>query len=313
MRSDFLRETMEGLSAADKYLFSKYFYDQRGDRLFQEIMQLEEYYLSRAETAVFQNHKKAIIDLLPAEGFRLAELGAGDGSKTLILLEALQEQARAFKYNPIDISSNALKLLEANLKEKLPALEFEGIEAEYFSALEQLGRKSSMPLVLMFLGSNIGNFRRSNVDVFMAKLSESLRAGDQLLIGVDLKKDPNLILKAYNDAKGVTAAFNFNILERINKELGGDFKLDKFAHYNSYDPQSGEARSYLISLEEQEVHIAAAEARISFKAHEAIHTETSRKYSKADLHELAVKHGFKISTDFRDPQNLFSDQLWERL
>lgn len=311
--NDFLRETIEGLRASDKYLLSKYFYDVKGDRLFQEIMQLEEYYLSRAETEVFQLNKNAIIDMLPSEAFRLAELGAGDGSKTIILLDALLQKERPFKYTPIDISANALSLLEHNLKEKLPKLSFEGFQAEYFEALEHLSANTDQKLILLFLGSNIGNFRRSNVDVFMSKLRESLRSGDQLILGVDLKKDPKQILSAYNDSQGVTAAFNFNILERINKELGANFNLRQFEHYNSYDPQSGEARSYLLSLQNQEVFVAAANQSFSFKAYEAVHTETSRKYSASELKQLASKHGFKVVADFRDSKNRFSDQIWERL
>jgi dimethylhistidine N-methyltransferase len=311
--NSFLNDTVQGLRAADKYLLSKYFYDEAGDRLFQQIMNLEEYYLSRAEREVFELNRKAICDHFPSEGFRLAELGAGDGVKTLVLLEELINQKRNFTYNPIDISGNALDLLAANLKAKLPDLAFEGMEAEYFEALQKLSTQTDQPLVLLFLGSNIGNFRRDNVDVFMDKLSSSLRRGDQLLIGVDLKKNPNLILGAYNDSRGVTAAFNFNILKRINRELDGNFDLSKFRHYNTYDPHTGESRSFLISLADQEIHLGAAQESFTINAFEAIHTETSRKYSKADLKDLAEKHGFKVSADFRDGSNLFTDQIWERL
>lgn len=313
MMTNFLEETIAGLSATDKYLLSKYFYDETGDGIFQEIMQLDEYYLSRAETEVFRLHREAICRLFPKRTYQLAELGAGDGTKTLILLEEALKQGHQFRYHPIDISGNALELIAANLKSQLPDLNFETLEAEYFEALDQLTKREQAPLILLFLGSNIGNFRRDNVDVFISKLSESLRLGDRLLIGVDLKKQPKRILGAYNDSRGVTARFNFNILRRINREFGGNFQLEKFQHYNTYDPHSGESRSYLISLEEQEVYLEAAKQSFHFEAFEAIHTETSRKYSASDLKLLAQKHQFKVIADFRDEQGLFSDQIWEKV
>ncbi len=311
--SDFLEEVVEGLSANDKYLLSKYFYDDAGDLLFQQIMALDEYYLTRAEGEIFRNQAKAICDELPKDKFRMAELGAGDGTKTRFLLQTALKENLDFSYFPIDISPHVLEILQRNLKNWLPDLKTEGIAAEYFKALNKLSNLGDQPLVVLFLGSNIGNFRRDNVDVFMSKLSQSLRKGDLLLLGVDLKKDPNKILAAYNDSKGITAAFNFNLLKRINRELGGDFNLNKFRHYNTYDPHTGECRSYLISLEKQDVHIGAVNRSFFLDAHEAIHTETSRKYSGQELRDLAARHQFKIRTEFQDEQGLFRDQIWEKL
>lgn len=312
--NEFLRETLEGLSSEDKYLLSKYFYDEEGDRLFQEIMQLDEYYLTRAERSILKDQSEEICAFLPkASHFRMAELGAGDGSKTTYLLEEMLKQKLSFTYHPVDISANALELLRDTLASSLPNLEFEGITAEYFEALKQLHAMEDQPLLVLFLGSNIGNFRRDNVDLFVSQLSESLKPGDQLLLGVDLKKDPHRILAAYNDNRGITAAFNFNILKRINEDFDANFQIDQFRHYNSYDPHSGECRSYLVSLKDQEVRIGAAQQSFEFCKHEAIHTETSRKYSPKELQALAARHNFKIKATFTDPEQLFADQIWERV
>lgn len=311
--SDFLYDVVTGLAAEDKYLLSRYFYDEVGDRLFQEIMSLDEYYLTRAEKEIFQLHAAEICAQLPQETFRMAELGAGDGTKTRFLLQAALEANMDFQYHPVDISENVLNILAGNLKKWLPTLKVEGLAEEYFAALRKLAKLSDKPLVVLFLGSNIGNFRRDNVDVFMSELSKSLRPGDLFLLGVDKKKDPNKILAAYNDSKGVTAAFNFNSLKRINRELGGQFDLSKFKFYNSYDPHTGESRSFLISLEKQDVYIEATNRSFHFEAHEAIHTETSRKYGSADLHRLAAKHQFKIRKEFTDSENLYRNQVWEKV
>lgn len=311
--SDYLNEVIKGLKAKDKYLLSRYFYDDIGDSLFQEIMTLDEYYLSRAEKEIFENHANAICAEFPNQAFRMAELGAGDGTKTRFLLQAALEANLDFQYHPIDISANVLEILSTNLKKWVPALKTEGLAQEYFEALQGLAKLEDQALVVLFLGSNIGNFRRDNVDVFMSELSKSLRPGDLFLLGVDKKKDPNRILAAYNDSRGVTAAFNFNSLRRINRELGGSFDLSKFKFYNTYDPHSGESRSFLISLVKQDVYVEAAKQSFHFEAHEAIHTETSRKYGSTDLKELAQKHGFKIRSEFSDSERLYRDQIWEKL
>lgn len=308
-----LEDLIEGLSAEDKFLQSKYFYDDTGDLLFQEIMALDEYYLTRAETAIFHENAQSIAEEFPTSPFQLAELGAGDGSKTKYLLAAALKMGLQFNYRPIDISAHVLNILDNNLKKWLPGLISEGMAMDYFEALRALTKRSLEPLVVLFLGSNIGNFRRDNVDAFMSELAGCLRKGDLFILGVDKKKDPNQILAAYNDSRGVTAAFNFNILRRLNRELGANFDLRKFKYYNSYDPHSGESRSYLISLEKQEVHIKVAQKSFTLEAHEAIHTETSRKYGSRDLDRLAQKHGFKIRQEFQDAKQLFRDQIWEKL
>ncbi|MGB0980091.1 MAG: L-histidine N(alpha)-methyltransferase [Croceimicrobium sp.] len=311
--NQYLQDVIHGLQSEDKYLLSRYFYNEEGDRLFQEIMELDEYYLTRAEKEIFQIHAADICAEFPSDAYRIAELGAGDGTKTRYLLEAALKAKSKFEYFPIDISPNVLNILKAKLEKALPSLKIKGLAQEYFEALSTLAQLSDIPLVVLFLGSNIGNFRRDNVDTFIAKLSDSLRPGDLFLLGVDKKKDPNRILAAYNDSRGITAAFNFNSLKRINADLGGNFDLQKFSYYNNYDPHSGESRSYLISKEEQEVFIKAAKQSFHFEAHEAIHTETSRKYGASDLQKLASRHGFKIKREFSDEQKLFRNQIWEKL
>lgn len=311
--NQYLQDVIQGLQSEDKYLLSRYFYNEEGDHLFQEIMELDEYYLTRAEKEIFQIHAADICAEFPSKNYRIAELGAGDGTKTRYLLEAALKAKSKFEYFPIDISPNVLNILKAKLEKALPSLKIKGLAQEYFEALNTMAQLSDIPLVVLFLGSNIGNFRRDNVDTFITKLSDSLRPGDLFLLGVDKKKDPNRILAAYNDSRGVTAAFNFNSLKRINADLGGNFDLQKFSYYNNYDPHTGESRSYLISKEEQEVFIKAANQSFHFEAHEAIHTETSRKYGASELQKLAARHGFKIKREFSDEQKLFRNQIWEKL
>jgi L-histidine N-alpha-methyltransferase len=310
--SDFLKDVIQGLNTPDKYLLSKYFYDEEGDRLFQSIMQLEEYYLTKAEIDIFENQKAKICSMFPKQNFRLAEMGAGDGTKTQIILQEALERNLTFSYHPIDISPNVLKILEKDLKKQMPSLSVKGLANEYFTALGHLAEMGDQALVVLFLGSNLGNFRRDNVDNFMSQLSASLHRGDLFILGIDLKKSPRKILDAYNDSLGVTAAFNFNVLKRINRELGGNFQVNKFRHYNTYNPQSGECRSYLISSEKQEVYIKAAQQSFKFEAFEAIHTETSRKYNQTELDALALKHGFQRKETLLDSKEQYSTQIWEK-
>ena len=309
VESSFLSDVLEGLRSKNKHLSSKYFYDEKGDKLFQRIMHLDEYYLTNKELEIFQTQKSAILEAMD-EGvpFRIIELGAGDGLKTKVLLKYFLENGIDFTYSPVDISGHVLELLEQNLLNELPGLKVETYQGDYFDALSEIGEAGEKDVVF-FLGSNVGNFPGNEAEGFIAKLQAFLNSGDLFFMGVDLKKDPSIILSAYNDSQGVTTAFNLNLLDRINSELGGNFDKDQFLHYPYYNPQTGECRSYLISKKDQTITINGEE--IHFRAWEAIFMEVSKKYDEVQLNELSSLTGFKQIEIFKDAQNWFADVLWQ--
>ena len=291
-----------------------YFYDEKGDHLFQKIMQLDEYYLTRAEFNIFQNHGKEIVDLLEIDDhYRLIELGAGDGSKTKVVLKHLIDAGVDFAYSPIDISANVLEILKNNLIHSLPKLQIEPLAGDYFKVLESLSFKEHEKKVVFFLGSNIGNYLDSRASDFLKSVRSNLSVGDKFVIGVDLKKDPKTILAAYNDPNGVTAAFNMNLLERINAELGANFDKANFRHSPVYDPLSGECRSYLMSLCDHDVYLESSDDIIHFDKWEPIFMEVSKKYSIPELESLAELCGFKVMNHLFDENHYYTDSFWEAI
>ncbi|WP_215223637.1 L-histidine N(alpha)-methyltransferase [Echinicola shivajiensis] len=312
--SEFALDVQSGLSAPNKYLSSKYFYDHRGDMLFQQIMQLPEYYLTRTEFSILNHFHPSILSpiLDLSQSFNLVEMGAGDGLKTKILIEYLQAQNADYTYYPIDISGNALSHLKESLENKFDGIQIRPIENVYRKALKEKLWNNDRPTLLLFLGANIGNFVLEEAKEILQLLGKALSIGDYALIGFDLKKDPELILGAYDDSQGVTRDFNLNVLNRINKELGGNFDLSKFKHWPVYNPVSGECRSYLVSLTDQEVQLEALAETFHFKKAEAIHTEVSKKYDKDELSTLAEESGFEILNNFQDDHEFFTDSLWRK-
>ncbi|WP_425390272.1 L-histidine N(alpha)-methyltransferase [Ekhidna sp.] len=308
--SPFAEDVMQGLHADNKCLPSKYFYDAKGDKLFQQIMHLDEYYLTRKELEIFKTHKDAILRAINGtETFRIIELGAGDGLKTKVLLKHFMEAKVDFTYTPVDISGNVLSILESNLKKEIPGLKIESYEGDYFDALAEIAESPEKDIVF-FLGSNVGNFSESEAVSFLSKLQNFLKKGDLLFMGVDLKKDPSIILNAYNDSQGVTREFNLNLLDRINDELGADFDRNQFLHYPYYNPHTGECRSYLISKIDQVVNLM--DEKVHFGAWEAIFMEISKKYDHKQLTKLAAASAFSIKQDFLDSESWFADVLWEK-
>nr|HQV31966.1 L-histidine N(alpha)-methyltransferase [Calditrichia bacterium] len=287
-------EVLHGLSEHPKRLSSKFFYDDEGSRIFQQIMGLEEYYPTRCEYEILENNRGDIGEHLRGEAFNLVELGAGDGLKTNLLISRFLEKGMQFAYVPIDISAGAMNDLSESLIKKFPNLTMAGIVAEYFEALKWLSSITDKPSLILFLGSNLGNFSSSQARTFLRSLWNTLKEGDLVLIGFDLKKNIDVMLEAYNDRKGVTAAFNLNLLRRINRELGGNFSLDTFRFFATYNVFSGAIESYLVSKEEQDVYIEAVGQSFHFKAWEPIHTEYSYKYLISDIERLAAKTGFII-------------------
>ncbi len=308
----FAQDVDEGLSASPKRLSSKYFYDADGDKLFQQIMGLKEYYLTRAELNIFNQKQQQLLDAFDSGGaFRIVELGAGDGMKTKVLLKYFQAQGADFSYCPVDISPNVLGELENNMKEEIPELKMEPLAGDYFKVLADLKFKNHKRNIAFFLGSNIGNFRRELAVQFLSSIKSNMRKGDCLLIGFDLKKDPKRILAAYNDVSGVTKAFNLNLLTRINRELGGDFNVEAFDHNPTYDPLTGECRSYLIARDPQTVNVRALNKQFHFKSWEPIYMEVSKKYDLYEIEELAATTGFRLVENFFDQERLFTDSIWE--
>ena len=306
----FAEDVRLGLTNNPRYLLSRYFYDAAGDQLFQKIMNLPEYYLTRCEFEIFQKHRDAIFRTLGNAPFDLIELGAGDGLKTQVLLQHFLNKKADFRYLPIDISGSILEHLEQTLREQWPALRVTPVEGEYFSALQEIDRLSDRRKLVLFLGSNIGNMPQEQAADFLRQLRQQMHPGDGLLVGFDLKKDPDIILAAYNDAQGVTRDFNLNLLRRINRELGADFDLTAFRHWPVYNPLTGDMKSYLISEKEQTVRIQALELEIPFRKWEAIDMELSKKYDHAEITWLAEFAGFEVEQWFFDEKEYFVDVLF---
>jgi L-histidine N-alpha-methyltransferase len=306
----FARHVLEGLSRPGKSLPSRYFYDARGDRLFQSIMTSPEYYLTDCELEIFETRGDELARALMTDrSCELIELGSGDGLKTSLLLDALHEHHQDWVYRPVDISDNSLDLLEQRLVPGRPWLDFQAIHANYMDLLREF-EPGGIRRVFMFLGSNLGNYTSRQAVTFLRLIRAAMAPGDAFLVGLDLKKDPDVIRAAYNDAAGYTRDFNLNLLTRINRELGGDFKLDSFEHVPVYDVASGIARSDLRSRVEQNVRVAALERVFHFHKGETIHTEISQKYDEILIGELTLASGFVVNKAFVDSRNYFTDQIW---
>jgi len=307
----FAQDILKGLMAPLKHLPSKYFYDEKGDKLFQQIMELPEYYLTRTEFYILEKYVAQILQpfIDRKEKFNLIELGAGNGYKTKILIKYLYDKKISFNYYPIDISGNVLEELKEAFLIEFPDLEIHPIQGTYRSTLTDKNWEKDIPNLMLFLGSNFGNFVEEDAMDLMDYISRSLNPQDGLLIGFDLKKDPQLILDAYNDSAGVTREFNLNLLNRINKELDANFDVDQFKHWPVYNPDSGECRSYLVSLKDQTVKIGILNKEFNIKFAEPIFTEVSRKFSLDDIQDLGLKKGFKVLADFIDEKAYFSDSL----
>lgn len=313
MKETFKSDVDKGLSANQKYLPSKYFYNAKGDALFVQIMNAPEYYLTRCELEIFQEKTQDLIhSLAPAacEDFDLIELGAGDGMKTKELIRALIEQERHFNYRPVDISTNALSQLKTTLEFEMPSLKVTPICGDYFEVLSSL-KKIQKPKVILFLGSNIGNLNDTLAAEFMQELSKNLNTGDKLLLGVDLMKSAEIVLPAYSDKEGITAQFNLNLLDRINEELHANFNGGNFFHEAYYDEQEGIAKSYLVSKINQEVAVESIGKVFRFQANEKIQMEISRKYNDALIEKIISSSSFKVVEKILDNKSYFANYILE--
>ncbi|WP_417237871.1 L-histidine N(alpha)-methyltransferase [Bizionia sp.] len=312
MNETFAKDVVAGLTAKEKYLSSKYFYDTNGSRIFQEIMNMPDYYLTDSEFEILSLQAKQIVDAVAFnKPFNIIELGAGDGFKTFKLLEYLVNEHIAFNYVPIDISQEAIDILSEKLHERLPELSIQPQVGDYFEILNEK-LQGNTPNLLLFLGSNIGNYLKDDAIDLLKLFNNVMNSGDKLLIGMDLKKNPITIKNAYDDKEGITKRFNLNLLIRMNRELEADFKIDDFDFYCYYNPETGRVKSYIVSLKEQTVLFKKLNKTIQFNQNELIWTELSKKYSLSEIEKLATISGFKSKQHFLDCKHYFTDSLWEK-
>ena len=306
---DFAADVRDGLTRpGQKELPSKYLYDDVGSALFEVICHLPEYGLTRADERLLRRHSDEIVERLGGT-VAVAELGSGTGRKTRWLLEALSRRQRTFYY-PVEISHSALVTCERELSD-IPAVSIVGFEREYLDGLLEIAarRKSGQHLFVLFLGSTIGNFDRPAGLTFLKEVRRILAPGDSLLLGTDLEKSATTMLHAYDDELGVTAAFNLNLLGRINRELDADFDLSQFAHEARINPQARSVEMHLRSLRQQTVSIPAAEIVVEFQEGETIWTESSHKYSPEEIFQTALDTGFRCDAQWVDNQWAFAENL----
>jgi L-histidine Nalpha-methyltransferase len=310
---EFAADVRRGLSSERKHLPPKYFYDELGSQLFDAICLLPEYYLTRAEDEILARHAFEIVEAVGAERITLLELGSGSAVKTRLIIEALLKRQGDLLYIPVDISASALETSARVLLQSFPTLRIAAYASDYEGALSRLRESvgDGDRLLSLFLGSNIGNFERDEAQRFLRDLrNRVLRADDALLLGADLKKDARALEAAYDDALGVTAAFNLNVLARINREFDADFDLRAFKHVALYEEARGRIEIYIESRREQLVQIRKLKMSVAFMPGERIHTENSHKYALDELSHLATLAGFKCTRTWLDEAAQFSSNLF---
>ncbi|TAM73530.1 L-histidine N(alpha)-methyltransferase [bacterium] len=305
--STFADDVREGLLAVPRRLPAKYLYDALGSLLFDAITALPEYYLTRAEREILERDGDAVVAAAGSPD-ELVELGGGSGAKTQLLVEAALRATPSVQLHAVDIAEEAIEAAARRMVERHPALTIVGYAGDYEAGLEAL-RLDGRRALMLFLGSNIGNLDPHDACALMLLMRTALRTGDALLLGTDLRKDSAVLEAAYSDALGVTAAFERNILVRINRELGGTFDLARFRHVAAYDVESGCVTSRLVCLRSQEVHIAALGLTLRIQAGETIHTENSYKYDEAEIDAMAAAGGFERVTSWYDAAHAFALSL----
>ena len=307
--ANFAADILSGLSTTPKHLFAKYLYDELGSQLFEAICRVDEYYLTRAESEILSRHADEIVSsVIGCE--TLVELGSGSAEKTRKIIEALLRNRAELLFVPVDISASALEKSSRSLLESYASLRIRAYAADYFEGLAALKSLDSGPMLVLFLGSNIGNFEKDEAANFLRAIRGVLKSGDALLLGADLKKDRATLEAAYNDSLGVTRAFIVNELARINRELGGNFDLWAFGLRSVYDEEAGCVGVYLESLRSQAVDIRGLDLATSFAAGERIHMENAYKYDLNELSALAAQGGFELTRTWLDEQQRFSSNLF---
>jgi L-histidine Nalpha-methyltransferase len=304
----FALDVIEGLSKNEKSLPPRYFYDDLGSALFQAITMLPEYGLTRADERVLERHAPSVAAQLRPP-FVIAELGSGDGSKTSHLLRAASVHGEPLTYFPIDISAAALEVCQRELE---PLADVRPVLADYFTGLRQVReqRAERDQLLVLFLGSTIGNFDREAIPEFLATVRGFLKTGDLFLLGADLVKPEQVLLDAYDDPLGVTAAFNLNLLRRINTELGGNFNLRAFRHQALWNPEQRRIEIHLVSSVEQVVSIENLQVAIPFREGETIWTESCHKFTVPELEAFGFEAGFEVAATWTDQEWPFAESIW---
>lgn len=308
----FAEDVLKGLTDKKKHLSSRYFYDDEGSHIFQQIMKMPEYYPTDCEFEILSEQSEEILGKLNFEGkFNIVEFGSGDGTKTKQLLKTFLNKNADFMYIPIDISEEAILILEENIRASIPEIRMNSKVGDYFDILEDISKEET-PNLFLFLGGNIGNYKKEDAINLLQKFASGMRKGDKLLMGIDLQKSPRIIQKAYDDPHGITKAFNMNLLKRINRELEADIDLEQFDFYCHYNPENGEVNSYLFSKIKQRFYSRTLNKSFVFQQGETIWTELSKKYSFTEIEELADKLDFKVVENFLDEKKYFTDSLWEK-
>jgi L-histidine N-alpha-methyltransferase len=308
-QANFARDVREGLSGNPKQLFPKYLYDALGSKLFEAICQTPEYYPTRTENEILSRHADEMVTFLPGCQ-TLIELGSGSAEKTRKVIEALLRNQPTLLFVPIDISASALEESSRGLLQMYPALRIDAYAADYFDGLAALKPIETGPALVLFLGSNIGNFEKQATAEFLRAIRNVLRTGDALLLGADLKKDRQTLEAAYNDSLGVTRAFILNQLARINREFGANFDLRGFELVSIYDESVGRIDVYLESLRRQSVTIPALDMSLTCEAGEHLHMENAYKYDLEELSLMAKQSGFDLTKSWLDEGKRFSSNLF---
>jgi dimethylhistidine N-methyltransferase len=306
---EFACDVRTGLTlSGQKTLPSKYLYDEVGSSLFEVISHLPEYGLTRADERLLRRYAGDIVERLPMP-VAVAELGSGSGKKTRWILEALSRR-QPTSYYPVEISRSALAMCERELGD-MDSISMVGFEREYLDGLREVAgqRKSGQHLLVLFLGSTIGNFDRDASVRFLEEVRQLLEPGDALLLGTDLEKPIKQLLQAYDDELGVTAAFNLNLLARINRELDANFDLKQFSHRATINREARSVEMHLHSNRQQRVCIAAAELEVEFQQGETIWTESSHKYCAAEIYDIARNAGFRTDAQWIDEAWPFAENL----
>ncbi len=292
-----------------KHLSCRYFYDEEGSALFEEICGLPEYYVTRTEHAILIENAAEIASLFENQ-VDLIELGSGSASKTRLLMQALIAQHGPLRFIPIDISRFALEESAKSLVEEFDGLEILAVAGEYTDGLEYLKQSTGQPRLILWLGSNIGNFERPDAAAFFQRVQDTMQEHDRFLVGIDLRKDRAVLEAAYDDSRGITARFNKNILKRVNAQLGGHFDLDRFRHLALYDEDLGRVEMHLVANSSHTVAVDALELKIEFAEGETIHTENSYKYSQQEIEELIARSSFHLERQWFDAEHRFSLNLF---
>ncbi len=311
LNEEFIEQVRSGLTSKPKWLPSKFLYDELGSILFEAICVLPEYYLTRTEHRILEENAAQITKGLQP-GAWLVELGAGSATKTQVLIKQMLTDRKSLVYCPIDISKEALRIAEANTVSRYPAVTFKGIQGDWFESLQRLTTMETSQKMIAFLGSSIGNMDFQGQAGFLAQLAKTMAADDQVLLGTDMVKPVSELLPAYDDAAGVTAAFNRNLLVRLNQELDGDFDTKRFRHAVRWNEEHSRVEMHLVAVEAHEVRLGKLGLVVSFDRGESVHTENSHKFTPERLEKTVADAGLELRHVWHDDQRRFQVNLLGR-